>query len=408
MSAAARRASAPRPWTHYVNDRFFDRTDLEPNLERLAFRLERLARDRAWCVTSNDELRRLLGCSRNTLAATLNRGESLGWFRRVLVPGRHGRATARLGFVLFVRPTDRPTATPETFDRVADELRAELRRGPAQTLPFPATGPQNLGTTVPRTWAPPVPRTWAPLPCSKEETLKETTTTAVAGSSSSLDHGSEPDRDEPPGIAIPGETTAPHGLAVTEPRPTIVLSPAPAEAPPAAPSTAPALPAELAAAAATAIPGASREWLESLLRDCGDYGPDLALLVLEWVKRQAPKAPTRYARVALSGWLMKLEARVLTLEDVRSEVRGRSGPLPAAGRPFDPKVCLARLASLGWAIVPHGGDQVIPREIPGRGAPLWRNLPEDLRRQVELHRAELKAHVLNRASERGKAVALRA
>lgn len=228
-----------------------------------------------------------------------------------------------------------------------------------------------------------------------------TTTAAAGSSSSSLDHGPEPDRDEPHGVAIPGETTAPHNPAVTVPRPTIALSPA--EAPPA-----PALPAELEAAAATAIPGASREWLESLLRDCGGYGADLALLVLEWVKRQAPKAPTRYARVALSGWLTKLQAGVLTLEDVRSEIRGRSGPLPAAGRPFDPKVCLARLASLGWAIVPHGGDQVIPREIPGRGSPLWRNLPEDLRRQVELHRAELKAYVLERAAERGKAVALRA
>lgn len=403
MSAAAatRRASAPRPWTHYVNDQFFDRLDLEPNLERLALRLERLARDRAWCVTSNDELRRLLRCSHNTLAATLNRGESLGWFRRVLVPGRHGRATGRLGFVLFVRPTDRPTASPDTFDQVADELRAELRRSYARTLPFPAIGPQNSGTAV--------PRNWGPLPCSKEETPEETTTTDAAGSSSSsLDHGSEPDRDEPPGVEIPGETTAPHDPAADASPRTIALSPAPAEAPPADPSPAPALPAELMAAVAEAIPGASREWLESLLRDCGGYGLDLALLVVAWVKLRRPTTPTRYARVALSGWLTKLRAGSLTLEDVRAEVRGRSGPSPASGRPFDAKACLARLASLGWAIVPHGGGQVVSREIPGRGAPLWSKLPEDLRRQLEEHRAEIKAYVLDRASERGRTVALRA
>jgi hypothetical protein len=162
------------------------------------------------------------------------------------------------------------------------------------------------------------------------------------------------------------------------------------------------------AAAAEAIPGASREWLGSLLRDCGGYGLDLALLVLAWVKRRGPTTPTRYARVALSGWLTKLQAGALTLEDVRAEVRGRSGPLPVSGRPFDPKVCLARLASVGWAIVPHGSDQVIPREIPDRGPPLWRNLPEDLRRQLEEHKAEIKAYVLERTAERGKAMALRA
>jgi hypothetical protein len=66
------------------------------------------------------------------------------------------------------------------------------------------------------------------------------------------------------------------------------------------------------------------------------------------------------------------------------------------------------MASAGWALVRHGPDQVIWTEMPGRGAALWRTLPEELRRQVEEHKAELKAHVLRQAAERGKTAALRA
>src|SRR5262249_9164854 len=118
-----------------------DRPDLEPNLERLAFRLERLARDKPWCLTSNDELMRQLGCTRNTLAALLNRGESRGWFRRALVPGRHGRATARLGSVLFVRPpAPRPPRRPP---------RAALTGAPPGGRPPPAATPGAPGPAPP-------------------------------------------------------------------------------------------------------------------------------------------------------------------------------------------------------------------------------------------------------------------
>src|SRR5262249_35709938 len=167
------------------------------------------------------------------------------------------------------------------------------------------------------------------------------------------------------------------------------------------------LPAELVAAAAEAIPGASREWVRSLLRGCGGYGLDLALLVAAWVKIQRPIKPARYARVALAEWLTKLRADELTLEDVRAEIRCRSGSR-ASPRPFDPSACLARLACEGWTIVPHGPDRVIRTELPDRPAVEWRRVPGDLRQQLEEHKAELKAYVLKRASERGKAVALRA
>ncbi len=172
MSAAAnRQAPAHRGWTHHVPDSFFDRPDLEPNLERLAFRLERLARDKPWCITSNDELRELLGCSRNTLAAALIRGESRGWFRRVLVPGRHGRATGRLGIVLFVRPSEPATSPlprpstrsptrsgrhPPRFGTLPDPPNPPLPRpdspriGRRRPPGFGHHGPQKLGTTGPQ------------------------------------------------------------------------------------------------------------------------------------------------------------------------------------------------------------------------------------------------------------------
>ena len=230
MSAAAatRQDSVSRGWTHYIPDSFFHRPDLEPNLERLVLRLEGLARDKPWCFTSNDELMDLLRCSHNTLAAELRRGEQRGWFRRALIPGQHGRATGRIGIVLFIRPTDRPVATPQTFDQVVHQMRAEIRRGQSrsrpQTLPFPApipresatTGPQELGTAVPKNWAPAVPKNWAPPTYSKEEITEqetETTTTLMHGAEARRTSTHFPSRRRPfsigdqnrkrPGIPVP-------------------------------------------------------------------------------------------------------------------------------------------------------------------------------------------------------------
>jgi hypothetical protein len=437
MSAATapRQAAAPRGWIHHIPAAFFERHDLEPNLERLALRFEGLARDKPWCLTSNDQLRDLMGCSKNTLAATLIRGESLGWFRRVLIPGRHGRATGRLGIVLFVRPTDRPVATPETFDQVAELMRATIRRGSARsrTLPFPAPipqestkhGPQELGTAVPKNWAPSVPKNWGLTPYSKEVTEKETetTTTAIAAaeasaeihllpessSSSFLDPEPEPEKDKPPGAKALGEDPTHQAPAADARTHLVTPPPAPIEPPPtpAVPPVAVDLPAELMAAAAEAIPGASRECTRGLLRACGEYGLDLALLVMAWVKLKRPDKPARYARVALGGWLTKLRGGELTLEDVRAEVQGRTGPR-ASPRPFEPTICLARMACSGWELVVIGPDRVKWSEIPDRSASLWKHIPSDLREEIEAHKAELKAYVLKRASERGKTIALRA
>ena len=184
---------------------------------------------------------------------------------------------------------------------------------------------------------------------------------------------------------------------------------APSPAPPAAavPAGPAELPAELEAAAAGAIPGASRAWLASLLRDCGEHGLDLALLVLAWVKARRAEKPGRYARVALGGWLNKLRSGELTLEDVRAEVEGRPGG-QAESRRFDPGACLARMASLGWELTRVSPDRVQWTEMPDRDASLWKHVPSELRQQLEEHKAELKAYVLGRELERGKAVGLRA
>jgi hypothetical protein len=250
MSATSNAIPRPasRPWVHYINDDFFDRPDLDPGLERLAFRFERLAREKPWLMTGNEELMTQLGCSRNTLTELLKRGEQLGWFRRILITGRHGLATGRLGIVLFVRPSSRPVATPETFEQVVAQMRAALRPGKEQphTLPFPSSAPQDLGDAVPKNWAPPLPQNWGP-PIDKEkvtgkDTQKTTTMTrdsrtetpisihASSGSSSSLT--SIPRESVIPRTAVPGLSTAVHPpvetIALTPTVPARVLAP-PAE-----------------------------------------------------------------------------------------------------------------------------------------------------------------------------------
>ena len=174
-----------RQWVHYVNDHFFDQPDLDPLLERLLFRLERFARDKPWCHTTNDELMRQLDCSKNTLADVLKRGEALGWFCRVLIPGRDGRPTARLGFVLFRRPTDRPVATEATFDQVVAQMTAEIRRANPhpRTVPFRTDVPERIGSGTQKMGTP-VPKNWAPSSSKEKDTGEETqktTTTRTAG-----------------------------------------------------------------------------------------------------------------------------------------------------------------------------------------------------------------------------------
>jgi hypothetical protein len=207
-------------------------------------------------------------------------------------------------------------------------------------------------------------------------------------------------RDSPQ-IQTPEDGVTPKNSAADKSTQPIIKNETPIDVP--VPSTVTELPAELVAAAVEAMPSASREWIRSFLRDCSGYGLELALLVIAWVKIRRPSKPTRYARVSLAEWLTKLRAGEMTVEDVRAEVHGQP-VLRASPSPFNPAACLARLQSVGWTIVPRGPDQVVRVEIPGRGAPLWSTLQSELRRQVEAHKAELKAYVLNRASERKEVV----
>src|SRR5262249_41976483 len=87
-------------------------------------------------------------------------------------------------------------------------------------------------------------------------------------SSSVLDPGSEPEEIGPPGAGPLGRGSAPQAPAADASTHVVVPPPAPNATPP-VPAVAPVaadLPAELVTAAAEAIPGASREWVRSLLR----------------------------------------------------------------------------------------------------------------------------------------------
>jgi hypothetical protein len=134
-------------WKHYVNDDWFDRPELarDADLERLAFRLERSAKEKPYALASNEELMAALGISKNTLAALLTRYELAGWGRRVLIPAGQGQATGRLGFVLFVRPTNRPVATPASFEQVVKMMLADINRtkGRPRTVPFASPEPDR-------------------------------------------------------------------------------------------------------------------------------------------------------------------------------------------------------------------------------------------------------------------------
>jgi hypothetical protein len=153
------------------------------------------------------------------------------------------------------------------------------------------------------------------------------------------------------------------------------------------------IPAELVRQAAEAIPAAGPGWLRWLLASCGEYGLDLALLVIAWVKVRRPRQPLRYAAVALCGWLGKLRQGMLTLDDVRAEVTP-AGASQGSPRPFDPATCLARLECEGWTVVPCGEDQVKRVGMADRPAVEWKRVPADLRQSYESHRAEVKAYVL--------------
>ena len=429
MSAAAttRQASASRTWAAWIPRERVDARHNRPlaaatDRQRvLLLTLEFLWKSRPYAFTSNDELAAFTGWDVRKVQRTLEELELDAFIHRELIAGRTDRVsgrpsvTARVAIIALARLSDQPVATPgKDLDQVVAQIRLDRERRQPPTVPFDrAMGARQICHRVHDNFGEGCTTNLSSPLCMEKGRQENTTTNSDGGPSSSssillLEPEPEP---EPAGDSVaeaPENVIAPEPPVASASTHLVAPSPAPVETPP-APAVAVVateVPAELVAAAAEAIPGVSQEWVRSLLRDCGSYGLDLALLVMAWVKIRADQAPIQYARVALGGWLKQLRAGEKTLEDVRCEVQGRPGSR-ASSRPFDPAVCLARLASHGWAIVPHGVDQVVRAEIPGRGAPLWKHVPSDLRQQLEEHKAEVKAYVLKRAAERAKAVALR-
>ena len=420
----------------------------------LLLTLEFLWKSKPHAFASNDELAASTGWDERKVQRILEELERDGFIHRVLITGRADRvsgrtsATGRVAIIALVRLTDQPVTTKgKDLDQLVASIHRDIDRRQPLTVPFDRpVGARQIRHRLHDIPGEGCTTNLSSLLLDEEERQENTTTISndstglsnmhecnrLSSSVLTLDPG--PEQTQPHGVealggeSVPQDPTAevsahdrarspgdhgrksgagPRGTTGEPVGPVPGLDPSPAPiATPLAPAVLP-MAAELVAVAAEAIPGASRAWLASLLRDCGGYGLDLALLVLAWVKIRRAEKPSRYARVALSGWLNKLRSGELTLEDVRAEVQGRTG-VRNSPRPFDPKICLERMASLGWALVPHGPDRVMWTEIPGRGSPLWKTLPIDLRQEVEVHKAELKAHVLKRAAERGKTVAIRA
>jgi DNA-binding Lrp family transcriptional regulator len=432
-SAATRQASAPRTWAAWIPRGRVDARD-NPDIRSLSDRqrvllliLEYVWKSKPYGFVSNAELAAMTGWDERKVQRTLEELERDGCIHREVIPGRIDRVggrpsvTGRVGIVALERLSDQPVATRgQDLDQVIAAMNRDLARRQPPTVHFPApTAPMgarqnrhrvhdNSGDSYTTNLSSPF--------SNKEERTENTTTSGVSSAcaespevhecnqSSSLTLLLEPESesDRSPGAEPPRSVSAPEIPVACASTQTIFMVQSPAPTPPASPAVA-ELPAELVKRAAEVMPEASATWLANLLHDCDTYGLELALLVVAWVKVRRPDKPTRYARVALAGWLNKLRAGAMTLEDVRVEVQGRSGPR-ASPRPFDPAACLARLASHGWTMVASGPNEVIRTEIPSRGAPLWKTLPSELRQQVEAHQGELKAYVLKRASERGKAV----
>ena len=424
-AAASRQASATRTWAAWIPR---DRIDARHNRSLAAatdrqrvllLALEFLWKSRPYAFTSNDELAAFTDWDLRKVQRTLEELEHDGFIHRELIAGRTDRVsgrpsvTGRVAIIALARLSDQPVATRgKDLDQVLADIRLDRQRRQPPTVPFDrAMGARQICHRVHDNFGEGCTTNLSSPLCMENERQENTTTNSDGGPSSSSILLLEP---EPEGTwnsaaEVSGNVIAPEIPAADASTHLVVPSPAPIEPPPApaVPVVAAEVPAELVTAAAEAIPDASREWVRSLLRDCGEYGLNLALLVVAWVKIQRAEKPTRYARVALGGWLNQLRSGELTLEDVRGEVHGRSGPR-AASRPFDPAACLARMACSGWELVGVGPDRVKWSEKPGWSACLWKQVPSDLRQQVEEHKAELKAYVLKRASERGKAVAIRA
>ena len=375
-------------WKHYVNDDWFDRPELarDPDLERLAFRLERAAKEKPYALASNEELMAALGISKNTLAALLTRYELAGWGRRVLIPAGPGRATGRLGFVLFVRPTNRPVANPASFDQVVKMMLADINRtkGRPRTVPFaPAEpdrspipghrGPQFLGTDAPQILG-------TALYSKEEEVTAQKTTTTGESSSSFLTPSNQTQDQGPPDRA---ESL---GSVAGESHPADASTHVEAEAPPSVPE----LPAELAVhqALLTAI----------LARFAAGFGKPLdqarPILIGLWGEFRAKAKARGFAfdvgwlgealdetEKAKAGRKIKGSAWVY-FRGILEKYARQGGPVRDGPTEHQARATLEELACRGWTIVLKS-DGTAARGKIRADACRWEELPEPLRRRIK-------------------------
>jgi hypothetical protein len=392
----------PGGWKHYVNDDWFDRPELErdADLERLAFRLERFAKEKPYALASNEELMKALGISKNTLAALLTRYELAGWGRRALIPAGQGQATGRLGFVLFVRPTNRPVATPASFDQVVTMMLADINRtkGRPRTVPFAAPepdrspipghrGPQFLGTDAPQILGTAL--------YSKEEEVTAQKTTTTGESSSFLTPSNQTQDPEPPDRA---ESL---GAVSSESHPADASTHVEAEAPPSVPE----LPVELAVHQALLI--------AILARFAACFGKPLdqarPILIGLWGEfRTKAKArgftfDVRWLGEALDETEKAKAGRKIKgspwvyFRGILDKYAQQGGPVRDSPTEHQARATLEELAARGWMIVLKS-DGTAARGKIRADACVWEELPESLRRRIKEQEGPIRAWLKARAT----------
>src|SRR5262249_49789189 len=110
-SLAMPRQPTPKPggWINHIPPAFIP-SAINPRLGWFLLVLDDLSGDRSYGITSNARLSPLLAdCSEDTIGRLFKAAEQEGWLRRAFIPGSHGRATGRVGFVWFRRPSSLPT-----------------------------------------------------------------------------------------------------------------------------------------------------------------------------------------------------------------------------------------------------------------------------------------------------------
>jgi hypothetical protein len=383
-------------WKHYVNDDWFDRPELarDPDLERLAFRLERSAKDKPYALAGNDDLMLALGISRNTLAALLNRYELAGWGRRVLIPGSQGQATGRLGFVLFVRPTNRPVATPASFDQIVKMMHADINRtkGRPRTVPFAPPEPDrppNPGDRGPQILGTEGPQILGTVLYSKEEgvTAQKTTTTGESSSSFLTPSNQTQDPEQPDRTESLGPVASEPSLADTS----IHVE---AGAPPSVPE----LPAELAVHQALLIAIIARfaagfgkpidQARTILIGLWGEFrtkakGRGFAFDV-HWLGEALDETEKAKAsrKIKESPWVY--------FRGVLEKYAEQGGPLRGDPTEHQARATLEELASRGWTIVLKSDGTAARGKIRAEAC-RWEDLPESLRRRIKEQEGPIRA-----------------